>query len=349
MMWPRVRLTVHSPRPGSASQSAGVRPASAPWSSRRATAIAWRAGTAGPTGAPDRPSPRLIAIDAIADSSDSWIRYIPYRTSSSSMSDGNHRHRRSSGSSGTPRRSAAAPANGARVASTAGWSGTAGTVASSVNGSFIGQAYRPSASICRMTGRGPLDARPGFSLPIFDRISPAPPPTVVAARIESHTGPGDVVADLFGRGGWVSRAAIDRQRLTISLESSPLSRMLAEGVFPPPDVRHLHAAFQGMAASPRGTSSLKVSIGDMFATRCATCSRSLVVDEVAWSVDDDAGIAGRARPVSRHYRCTVCRDQRGGSEQRQAPLDADDLRRATADVGVEAMRARLLARFPIVA
>ena len=200
-----------------------------------------------------------------------------------------------------------------------------------------------------MTGRGPLDARPGFSLPIFDRISPAPPPTVVAARIESHTGPGDVVADLFGRGGWVSRAAIDRQRLTISLESSPLSRMLAEVVLRPPDVRHLDAAFQGMAASPRGTSSLKVSIGDMFATRCATCSRSLVVDEVAWSVDDDAGIAGRARPVSRHYRCTVCRDQRGGSEQRQAPLDADDLRRATADVGVEAMRASLLARFPIVA
>src|SRR6187402_758644 len=200
-----------------------------------------------------------------------------------------------------------------------------------------------------MTGRGPLDARPGFSLPIFDRISPAPPPSVVATRIESHTGPGDVVADLFGRGGWVARAAIDRQRLAVSLESTPLSRMLAEVVLRPPDVRHLDAAFQGMAASPRGTSSLKVSIGDLFATRCATCGRTLVVDEIAWSVDDDAGIAGRARPVTRHYRCAVCRDQRGGSEQRQAPLDADDLRRATADVGAEAMRATLLARFPIVA
>ena len=199
-----------------------------------------------------------------------------------------------------------------------------------------------------MTGRGPLDARPGFSLPVFDRISPAPPPSVVAARIESHTGPGDVVADLFGRGGWVARAAIDRQRLAVSLESTPLSRMLAEVVLRPPDVRHLDAAFQGMAASPRGTSSLKVSIGDMFATRCATCSRTLVVDEIAWSVDDEAGIAGRARPVTRHYRCMVCRDQRGGSELRQAPLDPDDLKRATADVGAEAMRANLLARFPVV-
>ncbi len=264
------------------------------------------------------------------------------------MSDGSQRQRRSSASSGIASRSATTADSGPRVAMTAGWSGTAGTVASSVSGSCIGQAYRPSASICLMTGRGPLDARPGFSLPVFDRISPAPPPAVVAARIEQHTGPGDVVADLFGRGGWVARAAIDRQRLTVSIESNPLSRMLAEVVLRPPDVRHLDAAFQGMAASPRGTSSLKVSIGDLFATRCATCSRTLVVDEIAWSVDDEAGIAGRTRPATRHYRCTVCRDQRGGSEQRQAPLDADDLRRATADVGAEAMRASLLARFPIV-
>jgi len=197
-----------------------------------------------------------------------------------------------------------------------------------------------------VTGRGPLDAQPGYSLPVFDRLAPAPPPSVLAARIDLHTGPGDVVVDLFGRGAWVARAAVDRQRRAISLESSPLTRMLAEVVLRPPDVRHLDAAFQGMAASPRRESSLKVSIGDLFATRCATCGRTLVVDEVVWSVDDEAGVAGRARPVARHYRCAVCRDQRGGSEQRQAPLDADDLRRATADVGAEAMRVSLRSRFP---
>ena len=197
-----------------------------------------------------------------------------------------------------------------------------------------------------MTGRGPLNAQPGYSLPVFDRLAPAPPPSIVAARIDLHTGPGDVVADLFGRGGWVARAAVDRQRRAVSLESSPLTRMLAEVVLRPPDVRHLDAAFQGMAASPLRESSLKVSIGDLFATRCATCGRMLVADEFSWSVDDEAGVAGRARPVARHYRCTVCRDQRGGSEQRQAPLDAEDLRRATADVGGEEMRSSLRARFP---
>src|SRR6185436_288590 len=58
------------------------------------------------------------------------------------------------------------------------------------------------------------------------------------------------------------------------------------------------------------------------------------------------GVAGRTRPVSKHYRCAVCRDQRGGSEQRQSPLDPDDLRRIAADLGLETMRQTLRGRFP---
>jgi hypothetical protein len=199
---------------------------------------------------------------------------------------------------------------------------------------------------------------PGHSLPMFDRLAPAPPPAVVAARIDLHTGPGDVVVDLAGRGGWIARAAVDRQRRAVSLESSPLTRMLAEVVLRPPDVRHLDAAFQAMAASPRPEASLRTSIGDLYATRCATCGRALIADEFTWSVgpdldgeaDPDAhrGIAATARPVLRHYRCTVCRDQLGGGEMRQAPLDAEDLRRATAHIGADAARAKIGARFPKV-
>ena len=202
-----------------------------------------------------------------------------------------------------------------------------------------------------MTGRASFaSSEPAYSLPAFDRLAPAPLPALVVARIELHTGPGDVVADLFGRGGWVARTAVDLQRRGISLESSPLTRMLAEVVLRPPDVRHLDAAFQGMAASPRGDSSLKVSIGDLFATRCATCARALVADDIVWSFEDPDGDPSDApRPVARHYRCTVCRDQRGGSEQRQAPLDDDDLTRASADVGADAMRATLRGRFPDIA
>jgi hypothetical protein len=196
-----------------------------------------------------------------------------------------------------------------------------------------------------MTGRvASTRAEAGYSLPAFERLAPAPSAALLAARIEAHTGPGDVVVDLAGRGGWVARAALDRQRRAVSIESTPLTRMLAEVVLRPPDVRHLDAAFQGMSASPRRETSLKVSIGDLFATRCATCGRMLVADEFTWSAEDD----GTARAVLRHYRCTVCRDQRGGSEQRQAPLEPEDMARATADADLEAARAWARDRFPVV-
>jgi hypothetical protein len=196
-----------------------------------------------------------------------------------------------------------------------------------------------------MTGRvASTRAEAGYSLPAFERLAPAPSAALLAARIEAHTGPGDVVVDLAGRGGWVARAALDRQRRAVSIESTPLTRMLAEVVLRPPDVRHLDAAFQGMSASPRRETSLKVSIGDLFATRCATCGRMLVADEFTWSAEDD----GTARAVLRHYRCTVCRDQRGGSEQRQAPLEPDDVARATAEADLEAARAWARDRFPVV-
>jgi hypothetical protein len=184
----------------------------------------------------------------------------------------------------------------------------------------------------------------GGNLPVFERLAPAPPPALLAARIEAHTGPGDVVADLAARGGWIARAAVDLQRRAVSIESSPLTRMLAEVVLRPPDVRHLDAAFQGMSASPRGESSLKVSMGDLFATRCATCGRMLVADEFTWSNEGD----GTPRPIQRHYRCTVCRDMRGGSEARHGELEPDDLDRALKDPDGGASRAWARDRFPIV-
>lgn len=197
-----------------------------------------------------------------------------------------------------------------------------------------------------MTGRASLvRAEPGFSLPFFDRLAPPPPPGLVAARIEGHSKPGDVVLDLNGRGGWVAHAAIDRQRRAISFESSPLTRLLAELVLRPPDLRHLDAAFQAMAASPRRQSSLKNAVGEMFSTRCPTCERSLVADEFIWGADGEADPA----PVRKHFRCPVCRGARGGAEQRTAGLDERDLERAreTPD-GADVARDRLRDRFPVL-
>src|SRR3954451_12378989 len=207
-----------------------------------------------------------------------------------------------------------------------------------------------------MPGRASLvRAEPGFTLPFFDRLAPPPPPAMIAARIEADAKPGDAILDLAGRGGWVARAAVDRQRRAVSLESTPLTRLLAELVLRPPDLRHLDAAFQAMGASPRGQTSLKVAVGELFATRCATCGRSLVLDEVVWPAqsgpdDDPDGDAGSDAPAvgRKTYACPVCRGQRG-SDRRTADVDDADLARARA-VPPENLvtRSRLRDRFPVV-
>ena len=227
-----------------------------------------------------------------------------------------------------------------------------------------------------MAGRASLvRAEPGFSLPFFDRLAPPPPPGLIAERIDAHTAPGDIVLDLNGRGGWVARTAVDRQRRAMTLESTPLTRLLAELVLRPPDLRHLDAAFQAMGASPRGQTSLKVAVGEPFATRCATCGRSLTLDEIIWSGPAGADEPGlepapgfswndeldqparppaaadqdRERPRARKvYGCPVCRGQRAG-DPRSADLDARDLERARATPpDLEAVRRRLEERFPVV-
>lgn len=194
-----------------------------------------------------------------------------------------------------------------------------------------------------MVGR-PDPTRPeaGFTLPVFDRLAPPPPPELVAARIESNAAPGDIVADLHGRGGWIARAAIDRQRRAFSLETGPLARLLAEVVLRPPDLRHLDAAFSSLAAAPRGETSLKLAISDLFSTRCATCGRQLVADEFTWTAETSPG-----RLVRKQYRCAICRDQQGGLELRQAEPDDADIARSVADVAGSAARRRLRERFAV--
>jgi hypothetical protein len=197
---------------------------------------------------------------------------------------------------------------------------------------------------------GPGRAAPGSSLPAFERLAPATPLNVLADEIDARTLPGDLVLDLHGRGGWVARAAIDQQRRAITIESNPLTRLLAEVVLRPPDLRHLDAAFGAIAAAPRGDTSLKLAIGDMYATRCPTCLRNLVADELIWELPT-ADPDGWPRPIRRHWRCAVCRDQQGGGEHRQAPLDDDDLARALVEpgaIGAERPRSLLAERFPVL-
>lgn len=187
-----------------------------------------------------------------------------------------------------------------------------------------------------------LRPEPAPSFPPFDRLAPPPPLNLLGAQIEGLTSAGDIVIDLHGRGGWIAHASIQRLRRAWTFESNRLTRLLAEVVLRPPDLRHLDAAVQSMAVSVRQERPLKSSIEALYGSRCATCERLVTVEEFVW--DGDAGA-----PIRKTYRCVYCRDQVGGGDVRHAATDTDDTRRA-AEVpeGYDMALAELRGRFPVV-
>lgn len=176
----------------------------------------------------------------------------------------------------------------------------------------------------------------GPPLPVLERFVSPPAARFVVTQIESRTSPGDVVLELHGRGGWVSRSAIERLRRAFAIESTALSRLVAEVVLRPPDVRHYDAAFNAMAIDRRGDVGLRQRINSLFASRCASCAGSVVVDEFIWDAEADV-------PARKSYRCSHCRDRR--NEGRPVPVDEDDIR-ASGALDAGAAHALLRARMP---
>ncbi len=180
----------------------------------------------------------------------------------------------------------------------------------------------------------------GPQLPAFERFAPPPPDNVVAAELAARTAPGDVVIDLHGRGGWIARNSIAALRRVYALESTGLTRLLAEVVLRPPDLRHFDAGLSAVATIPHGAVELKKHIEQSFTTRCPTCGRPVVVHEYIWDVGADA-------PSRKVFRCSFCREQARSSEPRVAPVDDDDIALAR-KADASAARRSLKARFPIL-
>ena len=184
-----------------------------------------------------------------------------------------------------------------------------------------------------------------LTLPVFDRLAPPHANPALIAAIEGGSEQDDVVVDLAGRGGWVARTALALGRRALSIETSPLTRLLADVVVRPPDLRHLDAAFQGVGSAPLGTSSLRTWITERFATRCPTCGRTLALEELTW---ESQAAGAEAVPIRRAFRCAACLDRRGrGNELRHAPPEAADLDLAGLFTLDEAVREELRRRFPV--
>jgi hypothetical protein len=182
----------------------------------------------------------------------------------------------------------------------------------------------------------------GPQLPAFERFAPPPPENVIAAEIAARTVPGDVVIELHGRGGWVTRNAIGALRRVYSCESTALTRLLAELVMRPPDLRHFDAAISTLATHPKGDVELRRALELPFTSRCPTCGRPIVVDEFIWEVDAPDPKA----PTQKVFRCSFCKSHAKGVEQRVEPVDEKDVETAHAMDARPPAWAALRQRFP---
>jgi hypothetical protein len=182
----------------------------------------------------------------------------------------------------------------------------------------------------KTTARGPR-------LPALERLAPVPDLAVLEAEIAARTRAGDVVLELHGRGGWVTRSAIDSLRRSFAIETTALTRLVAEIVLRPPDLRHFDAAVSGIAVDARGMEGgLRAAIEANYASRCPGCGNAVTVDEFIWET-------GASDPSRRTFSCARCRDNR--AEKRPIAVDPDDLYRARSVDAAEA-RDSLRARFP---
>src|SRR3989304_6273709 len=76
-----------------------------------------------------------------------------------------------------------------------------------------------------------------------------------------------------GPGPGVPRAATGHPRRASVHESTAVTRLAAEGVLRPPDLRHFDAAVNALAAQPRGGVGLRQALNELFSSRCATGER----------------------------------------------------------------------------
>ncbi|HLB43931.1 MAG TPA: hypothetical protein VJK49_00990 [Candidatus Limnocylindrales bacterium] len=181
----------------------------------------------------------------------------------------------------------------------------------------------------------------GPQLPAFERFAPPPPDNIVVAELAARTAPGDVVIDIHGRGGWVARNAISALRRVYACESTALTRLLAEVVLRPPDLRHFDAGLATLATQPSGDGEFRRSLEQTFASRCPTCGRPVIVDEFIWDI-------GATAPARKIFRCSFCKEQAKSGEPRVAPVDDEDVARGAALEARPPAYGVLRARFPVL-
>ena len=172
---------------------------------------------------------------------------------------------------------------------------------------------------------------PGLAL--LDRYHPAPADNQLDAALAAFASPGDTVLDPWAGSGWTARRAVAAGMRAVAADPSPLAQLAAIGLMTAPDPAVLDAAFAQLAGSRRVDVPLRQHVEELYATRCATCRSPVVAEQFIWPRDADA-------PGRKIYRCPACDLNRGGPEERAAPVDDGDLAKLGIERGADVPDAR---------
>jgi hypothetical protein len=157
---------------------------------------------------------------------------------------------------------------------------------------------------------------PGLAL--LERHRPSPADNVIEAELAAFAASGDTILDPWAGTGSVPRRAIAHGMRAVAADPSPFSQLAAIALLGAPDPAILDAGFAQLAGSRRVDVPLRQHIEELYASRCATCRRPIVVDQFVWPRDGDA-------PGRKIYRCANCDVSVGGPDERVADVDDVDL------------------------
>lgn len=141
------------------------------------------------------------------------------------------------------------------------------------------------------------------------------PANIAAHFIETFTQPGELVVDPFAASDAVVRVALERGRRILASEVNPLVAWATRMQATLPPAREIHAALARLGEIRKDNENLHAYIEKMYASQCAQCGGSVIVDYFV-NVRDGA----KNLLAEKIYACAQC------GARRDAVTEGDHLR-----------------------
>lgn len=133
------------------------------------------------------------------------------------------------------------------------------------------------------------------------------PENVAVLLLETLTQPGDLVIDPFAASDALVRAALARGRRLLAADSNPIVAWAARVQATLPTARDINGAFLRLGDTRKEGETLRGAVEKLYASQCAQCDGSVIVDRFLWRKVDPPTVRGEnAILAEKVYTCPNC-------------------------------------------